>query len=192
MSAKFCNFTLFHRVCKQRTAYDRFQQGNHFQIPQERIDELESLGFNWDFHKSNWMQRYTELQEYRTDHGDACVPQNYLLNLPLGRWVETQRRLYKVMKNGRPSQMTPERIKLLEAEEFVWDAAEAAWAERYHELCEYKAYNGHLRVPRRSSTGLGNWVYQQHFQYRRLQEGKRVALSEKRKSALERLGVKWS
>jgi hypothetical protein len=37
--------------------------------------------------------------------------------------------------------MTDERIRLLETEDFIWDALDHAWQLKYDELCEWIAFN---------------------------------------------------
>ena len=37
--------------------------------------------------------------------------------------------------------MTDERIRLLETEDFIWDALDHAWQLKYDELCEWIVFN---------------------------------------------------
>ena len=50
------------------------------------------------------------------------VPQRYQSNPQLGTWVHTQRRQYKLMKEGKKSSMTEEKVKDLDAMGFEWEA----------------------------------------------------------------------
>lgn len=57
--------------------------------------------------KEQWMSRYKELIEWKRKHGNCNVPQR---EKKLGCWVSTQRTQYKLLCEGRPSQMNQERI----------------------------------------------------------------------------------
>mmetsp|Transcript_1369 Transcript_1369/g.1960 ORF Transcript_1369/g.1960 Transcript_1369/m.1960 type:complete len:112 (+) Transcript_1369:2418-2753(+) len=52
-----------------------------------------------------WEFRFQELLAFKEEHGHTVVPQHYPV---LGSWVHSQRVHYKLMKKGKPSQMTPE------------------------------------------------------------------------------------
>ena len=106
----------------QRREYKRRKEGklNRY-FTEERIRLLEEIGFDWDPLESAWMERYHELVEYAKCHGDCIVPKNYPENPELGRWVNTQRWLYKQFQEGRSCGMTEERIAMLEHVAFVWN-----------------------------------------------------------------------
>ena len=109
-------------VMNQRPEYKRRKEGklNRY-FTEERIRLLEEIGFDWDPWESAWMERYHELVEYAKCHGNCIVPRNYPENPELGRWVNTQRRLYKQFQEGRSCGMTEERIAMLEHVGFVWN-----------------------------------------------------------------------
>ena len=50
------------------------------------------------------------------------VPQRYQDNPPLGTWVHTQRRQYKLLTEGKKSSMTQEKIDSLNEVGFIWAA----------------------------------------------------------------------
>jgi hypothetical protein len=107
----------------------------------------------------------------------GVVPQN---NPILGRWVNNQRVAYKIHTRKlefdnkwkgiedylmddetkeemerltrMPSDMTQERIRLLEAVDFVWDVHAHVWELRYRELHDFSARYGHTDV---RATGGG-------------------------------------
>ena len=64
-----------------------------------------------------WLNRLEELYEFKSEHGHCNVPQR---PSQLGKWVQRQRTQYKYMLKGVPSQMTKERIELLESIGFNW------------------------------------------------------------------------
>ena len=57
----------------------------------------------------------------------------------LGDWVIDQRRQYKLMMQGKPSVLDPERQRKLEELGFVWVVRNRPeWNNRYQELLQYK------------------------------------------------------
>jgi len=62
-----------------------------------------------------WFEKLEQLRQFRTEHGHANVPQKYTANPQLGTWVHKQRAQYANYRRGKPSQITIERIHLMEA-----------------------------------------------------------------------------
>jgi hypothetical protein len=120
-----------------------------------------------------WLERLKEMKDYKMNHGDTLVPQRYPANPSLGLWVGAQREGYIIYQKKkdidekwrgvevlddevkeererltrRLKGMNEERIKLLEAEGFVWDPIEAQWFDRLNELRDYKMNHGDALVP---------------------------------------------
>mmetsp|Transcript_27126 Transcript_27126/g.64854 ORF Transcript_27126/g.64854 Transcript_27126/m.64854 type:complete len:102 (+) Transcript_27126:1101-1406(+) len=86
----------------------------------ERVKLLEDIGFIWDSHASTWEDRLNELKEYAAVHGNCNVPSSYSGNPKLATWIKCQRRQYKLLQEGRTSNMTLERMKELEKIGFKW------------------------------------------------------------------------
>jgi hypothetical protein len=84
-------------------------------MPTHRIQELESLGFEWDYRGDTWDELLSELADYHKIHGHCNVPQYYSENNKLGGWVQTQRKQYKLHLKGMSSFMTTYRIQKLES-----------------------------------------------------------------------------
>ena len=59
------------------------------------------------------------------------MPRGYTANPQLAQWVSKQRVQYKLLKEGKKSQITNERVAKLEELDFVWNEQEAKWQERY-------------------------------------------------------------
>ena len=55
-------------------------------------------------------------------YGHAQVPIGWEENSQLSNWVSTQRQEYKLLRKGRSSRLTNDRIKLLDNIGFVWEA----------------------------------------------------------------------
>jgi hypothetical protein len=112
-------------VSNQRKQYRLMQENKPSPMTMERVRKLESLGFVWSkfTHDSHWEAKMDELREYKTKYGDCNVPEEYHVNPNLGTWVHYQRTQYAMMIEGRPSNMTPERVEALDALGFDWDLA---------------------------------------------------------------------
>eukprot|EP00980_Cylindrotheca_fusiformis_P019764 scaffold6927_cov93-Cylindrotheca_fusiformis.AAC.2 len=97
-------------------------QHNHMpkHLSQRRREKLDQIGFVWDAQELLWRTRFQELKEFTLIHGHCDVPYNYSLNRKLPRWVKCQRRQFKLLKEGKPSCMTKERIQLLEGLGLRW------------------------------------------------------------------------
>jgi hypothetical protein len=90
-----------------------------------RIQELESLGFEWEWVicTTTWEDRLSELSDYRKIHGHCNVPKNYNENYKLANWVGKQRVQYALNAKGRRSQITPACIQALESLRFEWQSS---------------------------------------------------------------------
>eukprot|EP01045_Picozoa_sp_COSAG04_P027425 COSAG04_NODE_4013_length_2361_cov_2.376216_3_plen_133_part_01 len=67
-------------------------------------------------------ERCVELEAYRAKHGDCLVPQNFLSNPRLGRWVNTQRSAKKRLDGGDPNPgITQARVDQLTAVGMDWE-----------------------------------------------------------------------
>ena len=131
----------------------------------ERTRALKNIGFVWDRSAAVWSIRFQEIREFKAQFGHCLVPRLYSTNSKLAMWVKNQRCNYDLHQEGKPSDMTAERIRELDSVEFVWDASAAVWNERFRQLCEFKIQFGHCVVPVKYSVNpeLGRWVkYQRH------------------------------
>ena len=106
---------------RQRYQYKLYQENKASTITENRIAALENLGFVWDSHSALWDERYRELEEFVRVNGHANVPSSYHSNPKLAIWVKCQRRQYKLLVCGEPSNMTYPRVQLLKKLDFVWE-----------------------------------------------------------------------
>ena len=104
---------------RQRRQYKLLQENQVSTMTLERINLLEDLGFIWDSHGVNWREKFSSLLAYKSKIGHCDVPSNHD-DRKLATWVKCQRRQYKLHKDGRPSSMTPKRIRELEEIGFRW------------------------------------------------------------------------
>lgn len=159
----------------------------------EDDDELNTDGRFRPYQAGQWSDRFSDLCVYRERMGNCLVPHTYKDNLPLARWVKRQRYQYKLMIEGKPSTMTPERVKALEDIGFVWDSQGAAWGERLEELKVFRNAFLHSNVPSNYSENpqLATWVKCQRRQYKLYMEGKPSNMTPQRIRELEDVGFEW-
>lgn len=143
-----------------------------------------------------WNLRFEELKAYKAEHGDCLVPSVYPKNNQLACWVRQQRTHYRLLAEGKPSCINPERIGSLQMLGFTWTTRGTPaemWAAKLEELKAYKAEHGHCVVPQKSKTHpkLGKWVDTQRVQYKLLKEGKKSHMTPERITILDSLGFAW-
>ena len=114
------NLSLARWVKRQRYQYKLMQEGKPSTMTEERVKALNEIGFVWDSQGQSWMERLAELKDFKSAHGHCNVPSNYSEQPQLATWVKCQRRQMKLHCQGRPSNMTPDRIKQLEDVGFEW------------------------------------------------------------------------
>jgi hypothetical protein len=180
-------------VRTQRQQYTLQQKGKASPMTTFRIQELESLGFEWPYLTANWEDRLSELADFRKIHGHCNVPESYSENTKLGYWVANLRTEYRRKQQGRKSSMTTFRIQELKSLGFEWDRLGAAWEIRLSELADYRRIHGHCNVPTNYSenTKLARWVAYQRSNYRLQQQGKKSPMTLSRIQELESLGFEW-
>ena len=61
-------------VSTQRTEYKKFQAGDASGMTAERTQRLEAEGFVWNPLDDLWDTRFSELEEYKQEHGKCNVP----------------------------------------------------------------------------------------------------------------------
>ena len=122
---------LYRWMVTQRGYYKLFQEGKSTYITQARINELERIGFTWsgEFgdkksakHQSAWESMFAELERYKGEHeGSLAVPKADHTYIKLYRWMQMQRKLYKLFQEGKPANgYTQARIDELERIGFTW------------------------------------------------------------------------
>jgi hypothetical protein len=109
-------------ISNQRNNYRLYQGGKPSSMTEERIRELESVGFEWGTSKTDltsmWSVRFQQLCEFKVQFGHCVVPRQYTVHPKLGQWVSAQRNSYRLYQEGKPSHMSAERIRELESVEF--------------------------------------------------------------------------
>ncbi|KAL7501508.1 hypothetical protein ACHAWT_010082 [Skeletonema menzelii] len=98
-----------------RTQYKKFQSGLPSNMTQEKIDQLEEIGFVWNIRaaRTQWSRSFDELKEYKEKHGDCNVPKKWTENPKLSSWVTRQRSQYKLYSAGKLCDLTEEKVDKL-------------------------------------------------------------------------------
>lgn len=111
-----------------RHQYSLKELGKNGDLSDEQVNALNSIDFQFEYTASpntasdkKWEEQFMALQEYKKEHGNCKVPQNYKQNPKLGLFVKNQRTQYKLMKSGKNSSMKSERLRKLEAIGFIWN-----------------------------------------------------------------------
>eukprot|EP00978_Attheya_sp_CCMP212_P015994 scaffold41572_cov51-Attheya_sp.AAC.2 len=135
---------------------------------------------------SSWDDSFQELVDFKNINGHAHVPQKAG---PLGSWVSCQRTHYRLLKEGKYTQLTSDKCEKLESIGFEFKCRRPGpcWDQLFQVLMDFKKINGHANVHQRSGP-LGKWVSDQRTQYRLLKEGKDTTLTIVRREKLESIG----
>ncbi|WCK57351.1 Helicase associated domain protein (plasmid) [Aneurinibacillus sp. Ricciae_BoGa-3] len=165
--------TLATWVSQQRKLY------NKGELPENRTDRLEQIGFVWDTFFDQWYENFLQLKDFREQHGHCNVPKGYIEYPSLASWVQTQRIFYS------QNRMDKRRFELLEELGFVWRVLDDAWSKMFEALKNYKQQHGHCMVPRSTKDSLGSWAYTQRKNYRNNK------LDTDKINALNEIGFVW-
>ena len=146
--------------------------------------------------EKTWNNNLRALAEYNSMQGHTLVPQEYVVNgLNLGIWVSKQRTQYTLKEKGEHSQITDERVRLLNDLSFAWSARDEIWDNNLRALAEYKIdNNGNVCIPQAYvvNPALGMWVNNQRAEWKRKQNGKEDSwLTDERVRLLNNLSFVW-
>lgn len=97
----------------------------------QQIEALSAIDPDWWKNKRQvqWDVRYRQLQDYKQEHGDCCVPISYA-NKQLANWVHNQRKQYNLRLTGKASDLTTERFNRLQDIGFVWNRWEYEFTKK--------------------------------------------------------------
>ncbi|MDB8542794.1 Helicase associated domain protein, partial [Turicibacter sanguinis] len=151
------NKALGYWVGTQRKAY---KEGS---LPEDKIELLNELNFDWNSLETHWNQMYQQLKEFFIENNHCNVPDRYTENKILGTWVINQRKAYK------EGMLSEDRIELLNELNFDWNPLETQWNSMYQQLKEFFIENNHCNVPKRytENKALGTWIGEQRKAYKK-------------------------
>jgi hypothetical protein len=97
----------------QRIMLRQLEQGKVSAFAMERREKLESIGFSVRCPPGPpWDERFQDLVEFKELNGHTNVTTN---SGPLGRWVNSQRKAFRLFKDGKVSPLTSDRREKLES-----------------------------------------------------------------------------
>jgi hypothetical protein len=164
--------SLAHFCRNVRSQYRTAEQ--HGALSEERIQQLDALGFVWNTHDAAWHAHFESLRAFYQQHGHCHVTAAH--DRTLASWIVTQRRKYRKQQRTsstaasttkssggtiKGKELTPAQIDLLNSIHFCWNPREDTWWSMYHELQAFQQVHGHVRVPRSDTTvhpKLSSWV----------------------------------
>lgn len=172
------NTQLADWVVKQRSLY---RVGI---LSDNKIRRLEQIGFVLDVFESHWNEMFDALKEYKEEHGNCHVPEDWPENKQLARWVCSQRDNYS--KRRSPTSLNDDKIDRLDRLGFAW-YLESYVEEMLDALKEYKEEHGDCNVPLEwpNNKQLARWVYRQRTDYQN------KGLNKYEIYRLESLGIAW-
>lgn len=165
--------------------------GNQSMLTPRHVKILQEADFPWEISQGKrWNSMFQTLTLFAEEQKHSKVPRNHP---KLGAWVNDQRKDYGKYKNGKPSSMNEEKIRLLESVKFTWKI-QYTWEERCVQLADYKESNGNCNVPTNynEDPGLGRWVKEQRSQKKMQDEGKESKITLDQIAKLDRMGFKWA
>lgn len=152
-------------------------------LPPEKIRRLDSVDFSWDPVAEKWEAAFNALTLFQKEHGHCRVPENFesdKLGFKLGLWVSNLR---IAKTKGR---LPPERMRRLDSLAFSWDPRTEQWEQAFAALKQYRAREGHCRIPANQAENnmkLGSWV--------RTQRLNKAKLTSEQIRRLDSLGFSW-
>jgi hypothetical protein len=119
------NYTENAKLANWGKFYSLHVRGKASSMTTFRIQELESLGFEWRVCTGAdcWEDHLSELAAYRKIHGHFNVPRSYSENSKLYKWVSKQRYQYMLHIKGKISQMSLPRIQAWENLRLEWKSS---------------------------------------------------------------------
>mmetsp|Transcript_17616 Transcript_17616/g.25272 ORF Transcript_17616/g.25272 Transcript_17616/m.25272 type:complete len:544 (+) Transcript_17616:2-1633(+) len=140
-----------------------------------------------------WMAMLSDLKAYKAKYGNCVVPRSFADNPRLASWVAEQRKQYRLRKINKPSNITVDRIRLLDELGFIWQAQSAAWNRHLNDLRSYKRENGDCLVPLNHARypQLGLWVKEQRRHRSLMIRGRHSHMTKERVQILESVGFCW-
>eukprot|EP00956_Cyclotella_meneghiniana_P042132 scaffold248375_cov71-Cyclotella_meneghiniana.AAC.5 len=101
----------------QITQYRNAQDGKLPALNPERIRLLEEIGIVWGNKRvtTSWDARFEDLLEFKRRHGHANVPWQWKENISLAQWVNSQRKKYKDLNDGKRNNLSSEQIERLDS-----------------------------------------------------------------------------
>ncbi|CAB9527020.1 helicase [Seminavis robusta] len=198
------------------------QAGDKYQAPQWKyyLRALDRIGFVWDVVKDQWKIQFDKMLAFKQENGHCCIPKAYKKDKALGAWVHRQRYHYKLYHEGKPTQLTPERIQLLKSVGFSWggDAKspvdvtapprptkprngqhkrtpEQEWEHHFQLLLEFQKQHGHVKISAvqvsHRNNQLRDWAAWQRREYKKWKRQEPSHVTSEHVRRLQEIGFSW-
>ena len=155
------------------------QRMNKLKLLEERISQLNNLGFLWDTLSEKWETGFSSLLEFKKRNGHCNIDRAHIENgYKLGQWVTSQR--------ASKTKLTEERIKRLTEIGFILKPHDERWENGFSSILTFKQREGHCNFQENhieNGFKLGQWAGKQRQN--------KVELSEDRLIRLDQLGFIW-
>jgi Helicase associated domain len=140
-------------VNKQRCEKVMYEENENHKtnLTPEKLIALEKIGFVWAKRKGDviWNQRYNELLAFYKENGHSDLPCKYKPKPTLGRWVTSQRSMYK--RGTLPSDY----VQKLDDIGFTWDMYAKANEEMESSTAEEQMEETHIETNKCIEVGGG-------------------------------------
>lgn len=187
-----------------RAHYYRLKEGKPSSyLTSERIDKLAAIGFYFDHSPADRLATVAdahhetiiaEFRKFREVHGHCNIAQTHPT---LGQWVAKLRVKYKLLQQGKKTNLTSDHIAELEGLGFGLDGDEhlvfqyqQIFDEKIRQLLQFKQQTGDFE----GHPVLSSWLGGMRNRYRSCQDGKHklTPWSEEQFKRLEEIGVDLS
>eukprot|EP00978_Attheya_sp_CCMP212_P009997 scaffold23957_cov56-Attheya_sp.AAC.3 len=181
-------------ILKQQTEYSKLREAKPSLLTAARMQKLNDLGFVFTKNANpKFEERFEDLVEFHAKHGHCRPPRSDPSGL--GKWVQRQRELMDLHKEGKKTPLSQERIDKLNSLGFQWRVVARPkdrvkpqpWETRFQQLLDFKEKHGHTIVPQHL-RGLGLWVHDQRVSYKQMQKGQSSRMTPERALKLTEIG----
>ncbi|ETW06408.1 hypothetical protein, variant 1 [Aphanomyces invadans] len=138
-------------------------------MPANRRDILNSMGFVWDCLELSWDLKLTALQRYKDLFGDVVVPYGFRVPKHDSQWpkdtwgLKLGHAVHNMHQQGLD--MPQDRREALKCLGFVWEYAvdPVTWETNLQALHLYKKFHGHIDVPSHFKVPMPSHMWPQEM-----------------------------
>ena len=109
----------------------------------------------------------------------------------LKRWIDYQNLCFKKQKQGIETDLTEDRIRVLDEVDFPWKMSnDEHWEKQFGGLKDFADKNGHCKVP--CKYPIGEWVSTQRKEMKKYNRAEKSSLTPERVEKLCSIGFEWN
>lgn len=138
----------------------------------------------------SWIRKLEEWKSYRDQTRSFYIVENDPKSESLRKWIYDQNYQYKLLKQGKKSNMTDVKINMMK--QLGYDFDYEPWEFRFEQLKAFYERHGHLDLSSDSLThnsGLEKWLKQQRTCLARFSKGKNTSLTIRQVNKLASFGI---